>query len=181
MGKADDDYDGVVYFTTLSVPIHDRIIFLALQPNSGLGRLIVEVSRSHAIRHAHPLARLWKSDHLVAEAATYTTHNKHKRRTAVPSAEFEPGNPAIKLATDLRLRAHRHPYRLCGIINAWWIGGKLEGSNCGCMYVVIPTFTYRDYRNTRKTQNGLWFYPSCIQCTFLMDDRRVTATPACSE
>ena len=29
-------------------------------------------------------------DQLVAEAATCTTHNKHKRRTSMPSAGFEP-------------------------------------------------------------------------------------------
>jgi hypothetical protein len=36
------------------------------------------------------------SDQFVAEAATYTTHNKHKRRTYMPSAGFEPAIPAIK-------------------------------------------------------------------------------------
>jgi hypothetical protein len=36
------------------------------------------------------------SDQLVTQAATYTTHNKYKRRTSVPSAVFEPAIPAIK-------------------------------------------------------------------------------------
>jgi hypothetical protein len=36
------------------------------------------------------------SDQLVAEAATYTTHNKHKRRTYMPSEGFEPAIPAIE-------------------------------------------------------------------------------------
>ena len=35
-------------------------------------------------------------DQLVAEAATYTTHNKHKRRTSVSSARFEPAIPAVE-------------------------------------------------------------------------------------
>jgi hypothetical protein len=30
------------------------------------------------------------SDQLVAEAATYTIHNKYKRKTSMPSAVFEP-------------------------------------------------------------------------------------------
>jgi hypothetical protein len=34
------------------------------------------------------------NDQLVAEAATYTTHNKHERQTA--SAGFEPAIPAIE-------------------------------------------------------------------------------------
>jgi len=37
-----------------------------------------------------------KSDQLIAEAATYITHNKHNRRTSIPSEEFEPPVPAIK-------------------------------------------------------------------------------------
>jgi len=36
------------------------------------------------------------SDQLVAEVTTYTTHNKHKRRTSMPSAEFEPAVPTSK-------------------------------------------------------------------------------------
>ena len=36
------------------------------------------------------------SDQLVAEAAIYTTHYKHKRRTSMPSAGFEPATPAIE-------------------------------------------------------------------------------------
>jgi len=35
-------------------------------------------------------------DQLVAEAAAYTTHNKHKWRTSRPSALFEPAIPIIK-------------------------------------------------------------------------------------
>ena len=33
-------------------------------------------------------------DQLVAEAATYTTHNKHKRQIYMPSKEFEPATKA---------------------------------------------------------------------------------------
>ena len=51
------------------------------QSNSALGHLghlIVEVSRSHTIRHTHLVALLWISDQLVAGAIAYTTHNKHE-------------------------------------------------------------------------------------------------------
>ena len=34
------------------------------------------------------------SDQLVAETATYTTYKKHKKKTSMPSARFEPA--AIK-------------------------------------------------------------------------------------
>jgi hypothetical protein len=58
-------------------------------------RLIVEVSTSQLDTHT-PGRTLWTSDQIVAEAATYPKHNKHKRRTAMPSTGFEPAMPAIK-------------------------------------------------------------------------------------
>jgi hypothetical protein len=62
------------------------------QLNSGLGRLIVEVSRPHTASRI-----LLTSDQFVAETATYTAHNKHKRRTSMPSAIFKPSIPQIKM------------------------------------------------------------------------------------
>ena len=57
--------------------------------------------------HTHPVRMLWTSDQQVAEAATYTTHKKHRRRTSVPSVEFETVVPEIKrphtYASDARL------------------------------------------------------------------------------
>jgi hypothetical protein len=37
----------------------------------------------------HPVVLLWASDQLVAEAAAYTTHNKHKTQTSIPSVDFQ--------------------------------------------------------------------------------------------
>ena len=42
------------------------------KPNSGLGRLIVDVSRSHTTTYT--IGLVWTSDQIVAKAATYTTH-----------------------------------------------------------------------------------------------------------
>jgi hypothetical protein len=39
---------------------------------------------------------LWTCDQLVTEAATYITHNKHKRRTSMHTAGFEPAIPEIE-------------------------------------------------------------------------------------
>jgi hypothetical protein len=70
-----------------------RFFFVAQKPYSGLGHLIVEVSRSHTIRHiTQPVGLLWTSD----ESVTYTTHNKHRRLTPIASARFEPAIPNIK-------------------------------------------------------------------------------------
>ena len=49
-----------------------------------------DISRSQTMRHAYPVEVFRKNDLLVAEAATYTTHNKHKRRTAMLSDGFRP-------------------------------------------------------------------------------------------
>jgi len=37
------------------------------------------VSKLHTFRHTRAIGLLWTSDQLVGKAATYTTHNKHKR------------------------------------------------------------------------------------------------------
>jgi hypothetical protein len=62
----------------------------------GGGCLIFEVSISHIIRHTQPVTILLTSDQLVAEAANYTTRNKHNKRTSMPSAGFEPAIPATQ-------------------------------------------------------------------------------------
>jgi hypothetical protein len=51
---------------------------------------------THNWTHTHPVALIWTSDRLVAEAATYKTHNKHKWRTSMPSAGFEPAIRTIR-------------------------------------------------------------------------------------
>jgi hypothetical protein len=48
-----------------------------LHSESGLGRLF-EVARSHTHTHTHTVGLLWTGDQLIAEAAAYTTHNKHE-------------------------------------------------------------------------------------------------------
>ena len=56
------------------------------------------VAKSHTIRHAHtqPAGLLWESDQPVVEGATYTTYNKHKIWSSMPSVGFEPATPSMK-------------------------------------------------------------------------------------
>jgi hypothetical protein len=87
----------------------------AEHPKSGLDRLIVHVSRSHTIRHTntntntnththtHTLRLFWTSDRLVTGNATYTTQNKHRIRTSMPSAGYEFSIPAIERPHDYAL------------------------------------------------------------------------------
>jgi len=44
-------------------------------PKLGLGCLIVEVSRSHIIRHIHPAVLVGTGDQPITEDATYIAHN----------------------------------------------------------------------------------------------------------
>jgi hypothetical protein len=45
------------------------------QPNSSVGRHIVEVLRSYKIWRTHPVGLLWTSDQLFAETPPYTRRN----------------------------------------------------------------------------------------------------------
>jgi hypothetical protein len=71
---------------------------VALQPKSDLGRLTVEVSRSHIIRHTHTHTHTPGTTTLDEGSARRRgryLHNKHKRETSIPSAGFEPTVPVI--------------------------------------------------------------------------------------
>jgi hypothetical protein len=52
---------------------------------------------SHTMRDTHLLGFPWTSDQPVAEAAVYTTLNKHKRRKPMPSAGFDYAILAIEV------------------------------------------------------------------------------------
>jgi len=94
---------------TLATLKHTFLLPVAQQPNSGLCRLIVEVSISHTIRNTQPLGLVWARYQFGSEAATYTENNIHKIRTSMPSAVFETAIPAVERL--LRLRPHGHRNR----------------------------------------------------------------------
>jgi len=56
------------------------------QANPGLGRLPVQVSRSHTMRHTQGLT----SRQLVAEAAAWTTHNNTSDEHLFPQLDSNP-------------------------------------------------------------------------------------------
>ena len=61
-------------------------VFMAQQPNldKRIGLLIVAHSAPRTIRRPLPVRLLCTNDQSVAEATTYTTQNKHKRRIRRP-------------------------------------------------------------------------------------------------
>jgi hypothetical protein len=74
---------------------------MALQLISDLGRLIVKVTKSLTIGHTHKhsVRPFWKSDQLVTEATTCTTHN-----VRMMSAGFETAIPVIERLLTYALR-----------------------------------------------------------------------------
>ena len=57
--------------------------------------LLSFIDHTQVDTHTFGVGFLWTSDQPVADAATYTTHKKHKGRTPMPSAEFEFPFPEI--------------------------------------------------------------------------------------
>jgi hypothetical protein len=87
----------------------------------------IEFYWSHTIRHtrARAVGLLWTSDQLVTEAATYTSHNKHKKLTSMISAGFETAIPATERQQTYALdrTATRIGMRWClGNILEWMAG-----------------------------------------------------------
>jgi hypothetical protein len=60
-------------------------------------------------KHIHTVGLFWTSDKLVAEAATYTTHNKKQETNIHAPCGIRTRNPSInQAAAELSLRPHGH-------------------------------------------------------------------------
>jgi len=84
---------------------------VSLQLNSCLGRLVLWLL-DYTQLFTHPS----RSDQHLAEAPTYTTHNKHKRRTSMSSVGFEPAISTFKrlktYSLDRMTNGFGNPYLL---------------------------------------------------------------------
>ena len=101
--------------TDINIEINNIIFFsVAQQPKAGFGRLIVEVSRSHTIRHTHththshapsitPLHE-WSGRRRVSYL--HNAQQTHKANIHA-SGIFEPAIPALKRLQTLFLDRHR--------------------------------------------------------------------------
>ena len=73
---------------------HKKLIFFFHDTRAQLRPkpLLFEGFRSHTIKHTHththPFRLPWTTNHLFAEAANFTTQNKHNGWTSVPSVGF---------------------------------------------------------------------------------------------
>jgi hypothetical protein len=85
-------------------------IFGAQHPNSGLDRVIVDVSRyhTHTYTHTHTHTFLWTS-HLVAEAPTYTLRAQETYIYAFSGIGTR--GPCRRMSAGPRIRPHGHGNR----------------------------------------------------------------------
>ena len=93
--------------------LSDSIFSVAQQRNLGLGRLIVEVSRSHTIglTRTHAVDLFWTIDKMVADIDNYK-NGKTNWQVSMISAGIRTGYVRNHAATDLRLKLHDHLNRL---------------------------------------------------------------------
>jgi len=87
--------------------------YVPLEPKSGLDRPILEVSKSRTPldTYTQPTELLWPSDQPVAQAATCTTHNQHKRRTHVYPCPKQGSNPPSQQSIGRRFKVRPHRTR----------------------------------------------------------------------
>jgi hypothetical protein len=93
---AGGEFEVFVRLSSLNNIYFSVSLSVAQQLISGLGCLIVELTRSHTIRYTHTR---YDSKQVISSSQRplpTQTNNKHNRRTSMPSAEFEPAIPAIK-------------------------------------------------------------------------------------
>jgi len=70
---------------------------VARRPESSPGSFILKfIDHRFLDTRTHPVGLFRSSDQLVAEAASYTTHNKYNSRTSMTLAGFELAIPAVK-------------------------------------------------------------------------------------
>jgi hypothetical protein len=82
-------YDNlIVYIMNKRRDLFPFFFSVALKPKSGPGHLIVEVYRTHIMRHSH--THTPGRTPLVAGVTTYAAQNNFKRRTLLLLAGFEP-------------------------------------------------------------------------------------------
>jgi len=81
---------------------------MAQQPNSGLGRLTVQIFWSHIIKHTHPV-ELWMQVISQKQRPLPIQHTiKHNTWIYVPSTGFKPIIPAAKRLQTYTTGISRH-------------------------------------------------------------------------
>jgi len=101
-----------------NLPIFVCCVFVPLQPESGVGDLIVEVSRLHVIRHTHThthtSGRAPLKEWSACREGSYLHNRKQTQETNIRALMgFGTRDPSNQAASDLRRRPHGHWNRFC--------------------------------------------------------------------
>jgi hypothetical protein len=90
-----------------SIHVKRQVFYFCCSAKAEIGpRLpLFEVSKSHTLRHTHPVGILWTSDQLVAEAATYTTQQTQETNFHALSG-IRTRDPSNRAAADVRCIPH---------------------------------------------------------------------------
>ena len=137
---------------------------------------MVEVSRSHTMRRARARDRavrlLWTSAQHITVAATYTIHKKHKTRTFMPSAGFD---PAVSAKYKLQNYAFYRTATDTGIIIII-ISSSSSSSNSSSIVITIiiiifinkgkPISSYIHSNKSRYATNSHWQLSCCKYTRF---------------
>ena len=88
-----------------TVSIHIYFVWRHTPIRGYVASLLKSIYHTQYDTHTHtlPVRLLRTSDQHVTEAATYTTYNKHKRRTSMPTAGFEHAMPGIERTQNYSL------------------------------------------------------------------------------
>ena len=82
---------------------------------------VVTLEEKKLDKYIHPVGLLWTNDGFVAEFSTFTTHNKHKGRTSMTSAGFEPAMPAIEHLQTYALDPTANAIRIISSLNLRYV------------------------------------------------------------
>ena len=96
-----------------------------------------------------PVGILLTSDQPIAEAATYIAHI-HMKRTSVPSAGFEPGDPSIQAGCRLTPLIALLPGLATYIILDCIKQSCVNGSSCICLKKVLDMQKRSCLRNAKS-------------------------------
>jgi len=136
--------------------------FCGATPNSGLGRLIIDVSRSHIQLVGH----LWESYRPVA---TYTTHRAQETNSATLSGT-RTRNPSNQAGSDFRLRPHGHRDGRHLVLFSWRVllyflhnYRKKERKKCTALFWTLPpSITAQEWTKIAKSKLTKFPWHMCV-------------------
>ena len=95
-------------------------------------------ARTHTHTHARAVGLFSTSDQLVADTATYTTHNNYKRRTSMPAVGYS--NPQSQESSGRRTTpwtARQHSLYISIYLCILDLNNKVRDVLCTCLCCVI--------------------------------------------